>query len=170
MSFEALAIEQKQIATFPGWQRAGLEKAALWFDAPLEIGGVTERAFTLHGEARLDLADQNVGLELVYTIPNTRRRFSLARVDWRSIKGGHSNKRRKGWPLRGKRLPETHFHPFDLNYNATTKKMRTGDLPVAVEIVGELQTFESYRAMAGFLLRISNIDLVERPPWEYRLI
>lgn len=45
--------------------------------------------------------------------------------------------------------------------------MRPGDLPVATEIDGELQTFESFRAMAGFLLRISNIELIKRPPWDY---
>ena len=170
MSFTTLATETKLIARFPGWQRAGFEKTALWFDAELEIGGVVEKGFTLHGEARVDLPDRNVGLEIVYTIPGTRRRIPLARVDWLSIKGGHSNKRRSGWPMKGKRVPPTHFHPFDLNFNASTGKMRPGDLPVAVEISGELQSFESARAMAGFLLRISNIDLVDRPPWEYRLV
>lgn len=170
MSFERLATEQKQLASAPIWQRAGFEKTGLWFDAPLEIGGVTEAFFVLHGEARVDLPDQHVGLELVYNIPNARRRVPIARMDWKSIKGGHSNKRRAGWPMKGKRVPPTHFHPFDLNFIAATGRMRPGDLPVAVEISGELQSFESALAMAGFLLRISNIDLVPRPPWEYRLV
>lgn len=45
--------------------------------------------------------------------------------------------------------------------------MRKGDLPVADEIDGELQSFEQARAFAGFYLGISNIELVKRPPWEY---
>jgi hypothetical protein len=170
MAFQELASVTKRIARFPGWQRSGPEKSVLWFDAELEIEGVVEQGFILHGECRIDLPDQNVGLEIVYTIPGSRRRIPLARVDWLSIRGGHRNKRRKGWPMKGKRMPPTHFHPFDLNFNASTGKMRPGDLPVAAEISGELQTFESARAMAGFLLRISNIDLVSRPPWEYRLL
>jgi hypothetical protein len=170
MPFADFSTATKEIARFPGWQRAGFEKTGLWFDADLEIEGVVQQGLTLHGEARLDLPDQNVGFELVFKSPTTRRRVPLARVDWLSIKGGHTNKRRGGWPMPGKRLGPTHFHSFDLNWNASQGRMRPGDLPVAAEISGQLQTFESALAMAGFLLRISNIDLVTLPPWEYRLV
>ncbi|GEM_PF-4655246 len=121
----------------------------------------------LHGEARSDMPNMNVGLELVYKNPLTKKRFALARLDWKSWKNQHRNKRRKGWPLRGKLCGETHYHAFELNYVADKEKMRPGDLPVADDIDGELQTFESLRAMAGFLLGINNIELVKRPPWEY---
>lgn len=165
MSFDALVNQPKIIAQFPDWQFGA--NSALWFDAPLEIGGIVEPGFMLHGEARSDMPNRNVGLELVYKNPNTKRRFALARLDWKTWRGQHRNKRRQGWPLRGKKVGPTHFHPFELNWIADKKKMRPGDLPVATDITGELQTFESFRAMAGFLLGINNIELVKRPPWEY---
>lgn len=169
MPLSALANEGKLIARFPGWQRSGPERVALWFNADLEIGGVVEAGFTLHGEARIDLPDQNVGLELVYQIPGSKRRFSIARLDWRSIKGGHSNNRRpEGMGLK-RRVGPTHFHRFELNYVASAGRMRAGDLPYAEEIAAELQGFESARFYAGKLLGISNIDLVTPPPWEYVL-
>ena len=165
MSFDALVNQPKLLVNFPGWQRSGHEMNSLWFDAPLEIGGIVEPSFTLHGEARLDMPDRNVGLELVYRYPNSSRRFALVRLDWLSWKGGHTNPRRRNWPLRGKRVGATHAHPFELNFLPHKRAMRPGDLPIAVEIDGELQTFEQARAFAGFLLGISNIELVSRPPW-----
>lgn len=165
MSFDAIVNQPKAIATFTDWQLG--ENSALWFNAPLEIGGIVEPGIVLHGEARIDMPNRNVGLEILYQIPQTKKRFALARLDWRWWSGGHRNKRRKGWPLPGKRVGATHFHPFELNWVASTKRMRPGDLPVATGIDGELQSFESFRAMAGFLLGISNIELVKRPPWDY---
>jgi hypothetical protein len=169
MAYDALFNAPKSLAQSPVWIRSHPEKTGLWFDVPIEIGEVVEANFTLHGECRLDLQDQNVGLELVHRSAGGYRRRSLARLDWRSIKGGHTNKKRSGWPYPIPRAPATHHHPFELNWIEGTT-MRPGDLPVADGIDGELQTFESMRAMAGFLFRISNIDLVPRPPWVYTLV
>lgn len=163
MAFDALFNAPKQLVSAPVWTRSDPEKMALWFDVPLEIDGIVEASFTLHGECRFDLQDQNVGLELVYRHAGGHRRHALARLDWLSIKGGHTNKRRNGWPRPISRAPSTHYHPFELNWLGDTR-MRPGDLPVADKIDGGLQTFESARVLAGFLFRISNIDLVPRPP------
>jgi hypothetical protein len=165
MSFDTIVSQNKVLPSFPDW-RSG-ENGALWFNAPLEIGGIVEPGIVLHGEARVDLPNQNVGLEILYQIPQTKKRFALIRLDWKCLSGGHRNKKRKGWPYAGKRVGETHLHPFELNWMPEKKKMRRGDLPVAIEIEGELQSFESFRASAGFFLGISNIELVKRPPWDY---
>lgn len=165
MSYAALVEQPKTIAHFPDWQRG--ENAALWFDAPLEIGGFTEMGLFLHGEARSDMPNRNVGFEITYVIPNSKRRFALQRLDWESWKGSHTNPRKSGWPLRGKKCLATHIYPFALNWVEGSKKFRKGDLPVATNIDGELQTFEQARASAGFFLGISNIELVKRPPWDY---
>lgn len=169
MSFDTLFNAPKMISRAPVWTRSNPENAVLWFDTEIEIDGVTEANFTLHGECRIDMIDQNVGLELVYRTANGYRRHSLARIDWRSIRGGHSNPRRRGWPRPIARAPDTHYHSFELNWLSGTK-MRPGDLPIADKISEELQAFESLRSFAGILFRISNIDIVPRPPWEYKLL
>ena len=169
MAFDALFNSNKLISRTPAWTRSKPQNSALWFDTELEIDGVTEANFTLHGECRIDLPDMNVGLELVYRSANGFRRHSLARLDWRALRGGHSNQRRKGWPRPVPRTSDTHYHSFQLNWVDGTK-MLPGDLPVADEIDGELQSFESMRSLAGILFRISNIDIVPRPPWEYVLL
>lgn len=46
--------------------------------------------------------------------------------------------------------------------------MRT-DLSQAEPLPEEIQSFESLREYTGKLFRISNIDIVDRPDWEYRL-
>jgi len=169
MAYDALFNAPKSLAQAPVWTRSDPEKAVLWFDVPIEIDGLVVANFTLHGECRLDLQDQNVGLELIHRSAGGYRRRALGRLDWLSIKGGHTNKKRRGWPYPCPRTPPTHYHSFDLNWLGDTN-MRPGDLPVADGIDGELQTFESMRAMAGFLFRISNIELVPRPPWVYTLV
>lgn len=165
MSYADLVNQTKTIAYFPDWQRG--DNSALWFDAPLEIGGVTAAGLFLHCEARRDMPNCNVGFEITYLIPNSRRRFALQRLDWESWKRQHVNPRKRGYPLRGKRVGPTHIHPFALNWNEAAKKFRKGDLPVATDFDGELQTFDQARAAAGFFLGISNIELVMRPPWDY---
>ncbi len=168
MSFDALANTVKTIPLFTGWQTTGHEASTAWFEVALEIDGIVEPSVTLHGEARADMPDMSVGFEIYFRYPNSKRKVALARLDWKSWKGGHTNKRKRGWPEpERRRVGETHFHAFELNWHPEKKKLRRGDLPVAAEIDGELQSFESARAMAGFLLRISNIDLVTRPPWRY---
>ena len=100
-----------------------------------------------------------------------RRCIPLARFDWRSLNGGHSNPRRDylgDWS--GRRLGATHYHPFAMNYDNSIKtRMRNTDLKGATEIDVDLQTFEAMRATVGKLFKINNIEVVERPPWEYKL-
>jgi hypothetical protein len=99
MAFKELFEAQKSLAVFPGWSTPDPETSVMWFNAPLEVDGVIEANFTLHGESRMDLQDQNIGLEIQFQLPGRRQRFSLARLDWRSIKGGHTNPRRPGKAL-----------------------------------------------------------------------
>ena len=169
MALPELFGTQKALIAFPGWSAPALESGVSWFNAPLEVEGVVLAGFTLHGECCRDLPDQNVGLELQLQLPEHRHKFSLARLDWLSIKGGHSNLRRHGHPLSGHRCRPTHYHDFDLNYDATKGRMLMGDLPFARDLSEDIQSFEEMRQMAGNLLRINNIDIVGRPKWEYDL-
>ena len=49
MNLRELVYSDKRISTFPGWVEPEAETGYAWFDAPLEIEGVTEVAFVLHG-------------------------------------------------------------------------------------------------------------------------
>jgi hypothetical protein len=173
----ALIVPLKSISTFPGWQSPEPETGYSWFDAPLEIGGVTEPGFVLHGGCFLGLPDQHVSLELRLSKTPGRRARPLERIDWRSRQPSHSNKRRfkgaapiwRGRSLAGKRVGNTHLHAFEVNWLSDEARMRDDDLPFAHEIDEELQTFEDFLIFSGKQFRINNIGVVTRPQWEYKL-
>ena len=168
--FETLATSWKQIAVFPGWSEPEPETGYVWFDAPLEIGGVTERAFVLHGGCYSDHADCHVSLEVRISKVPGRRCIPLMRLDWRSLEGGHQNPRREGSPVSGHKVSDTHLHAFDLNYNPTTGRMRGKALRMAMEIDQDLQSVDDVLRYAGNAFRISNITIVVAPPWRYNLL
>src|SRR3546814_14054267 len=107
-----LLVEQwKTIAHFPGWSEPEPETGHVWFDAPLDIGEITEAGLFLHGSAQIDAPDQHVTFELVARNVNARRRGNLIRLEWRSPKGGHRNPRNLGpKDLAGRRVSATTRH------------------------------------------------------------
>lgn len=169
MPLEALFNAPKAIARFPDWAAPEPETGYLWFDAPLEINGVVEAGLILRGGAFKQLRDQHVVFELIVTRPGILRRMPLARIEWRSIRGGHRNKRRSGSEWSGKRVGGTHLHAFEMNWSPELRRMRGRNLPMAREIDEDLPSFERLRDYVGNLFRISNIGIVSVPPWEYTL-
>jgi hypothetical protein len=166
---QALAQADKGISVFPGWSDPEPETGFMWFEAPLEIGGVTEQGFVLHGGCLRFQPECNVTFEVRISKTPGRRYIPLMRVCWRSLKGGHSNPRREGVPFSGERLDRTHFHAFDQNWLPESGRMRGGNLRMAQPIDQEPQSFTELRALVGKLFRINNIDVVTVPDWEYRL-
>jgi hypothetical protein len=166
---DSLYRAAKAISVFPGWSKPEEETSYIWFDAPLEIEGITEHGLFLHGGCFARYPDCNVSLEIRISKSAGRRCTPLGRVDWRSLEGGHSNIRISGHRLSGHRLPETHFHAFDLNWLPQQSRMRKGNLRMAQLIDEDLQSFESMRSYAGKCFRINNIEVVARPEWEYTL-
>jgi hypothetical protein len=169
MPYPTLFTAMKALARFPGWSEPEPETDYTWFNAPIEIGGVVEASYLLHGGCYRSVPDRNVVFELRAAAPSGKRTIPLARVEWRSLQGGHSNRRRKGSPASGKRVPETHYHSFDLNWIETERRMRSGNLPQADEINQDIQSFDALTACVGNLFRINNMRLVTRPPWAYDL-
>lgn len=160
---------EKAISAFPGWSKPEEETTYLWFDAPLEIEGVTEHGLFLHGGCYERYPDCNVSLEIRIAKTPGKRCTPLARVDWRSLEGGHTNIRVDGHALSGRRLPETHHHTFNLNWRPEQSRMRRGNLRMAEPIDEDLQSFESVLGYAGKCFRINNIMVVSRPSWQYTL-
>jgi hypothetical protein len=168
--FHDILSAPKAISIFPGWTDAEAETGYVWFDAPLEIEGVTEAGFVFHGGTYIDKPECNVTFELVVRNLRGRRRIPIARVDWRSLRGGHSNPRGYGpRNLAGKRVGPTHFHSLDANWVEEQQRMRAGNLPFAEAIAEQLQSFEDVLLYSGKMFRINNIHLVERPKWRYDL-
>lgn len=48
-------------------------------------------------------------------------------------------------------------------------RLRSGNLPQAMDIQEEIPSFESLRDYSGKSFRINNIGVVPPPPWEYNL-
>jgi hypothetical protein len=169
MPLKTIFESDKQIPVAVRWTAPDADDGYIRFSVPLDIDGITDASVTLGGGAYIRVPDRHVTLELAILANDGIRRTRLARLDWKSDKGGHSNSRRCGGPWSGRRLPETHLHSFDLNWIAAQGRMRKGKLPCAEPIEQELATFEELRAFAGNYFRINNIEVVPRPEWVYDL-
>ncbi len=167
VDFPSLFACQKSIAFFPGWLPPEPETDWVSFSAPLEIDGVVEAGFQLHGGCFKNFPDVNVSFELVMARSATTKRVVIERFDWRSLRGGHSNKRRRlaGIPSRTQR---THLHRFDLNYQPSRDRMISG-LPFADNVACSLETFDSVKEFLRNRFNISNMHVVTPPEWVYDL-
>lgn len=165
------AEAEKSISVWPGWSAPEEDFGAVRFEAPLEIDDLVEKGLFLFGLAFPRYQDCNVVFELILRNVQGRRRVALARVCWRSLKGGHTNQRMAQLPPGSvRRVGHSHCHPFDLNWLESEGKMRRGDLPNAVPIGERLQSFELLLEFTGKLFRIKNMELVAKPNWRYDLL
>jgi hypothetical protein len=168
-AYPALATPEKAIAAFSGWSDPE-PNGYIRFAAPIEIEGVVEPGLFLHGGCYIDRPDCGITFELHLEknlARGVRRCVPLVRIDWRALSGGHTNQRRYGG--RGNRCSDSHVHEFDLNWDADNGRLRGANLPLARDIETQLHDFKAVREYAGNLLKISNIDVVVEPHWEYVL-
>lgn len=168
MDLPGLIHCKKSISYFPGWSPPEAETGSMWFLAPLEIGEVIQDGFHLFGLCNSHYPDGHVCFELVLSKTPKSRRTVLERIEWRSLQGGHSNKRKRvaGVP---RRTRATHWHRFELNYKSSSRRMIGDNLPVAQNIDDPLKKFEDLRIFVGNRLNIDNLDIVAVPEWEYNL-
>lgn len=170
MPLRDLVETEKTIPVQPKWtapEPAG--DGYIRLSVPLEIDGVTFAGLTLSGGAYAQHPEQHVTFELSVH-DAVGRHIRLARIDWRSLKGGHTNHPRHcAGPWRRARVPETHLHSFDLNWSEAEGRMKRGKLPCAEPISQPLQAFAELRTYAGTCFRIKNIDVVPPPDWVYDL-
>lgn len=168
---EELARAEKAIAQNPLWGHENKETGYSRFLVPLEIGGVVEKGLFLRGGTYIQHPEQHVTLEVFYK-GSQKNEIGLDRTCWKTLDGGHTNRRRPGLPaeISGKRIKGSHFHDFELNWFEQEKRMRgKGELPFARGFPEEFHTFESMLESCGKLLKINNINLVLKPEWAYNL-
>ena len=168
MSLRQFVDTAKSIATAPGWTVPEADGYVRIY-APLDIAGVTEAGLVLSVGAYVIAPDRHVTFELSVLGFNSRRRIRLSRIDWRSLTGGHSNRKCSIPALRNKPVPPTHIHDFDCNWVEADGRMRHGNLPCATAIDKDIQSFESLREHVGTVFNIKNIEVVPQPPWVYDL-
>jgi|ERR1700730_6683125 hypothetical protein len=158
---------RKSIAFFPGWSPPEPETDWICFSAPLAVDGIVEPGLQLFGGCFKTYPNENVTFELLIARTPTSRRTAIERFDWKSLQGGHSNKRGRPEVIPRRTVP-THIHSFELNFQQKRSRMIEG-LPLADNVASSLETFESVRTFVGSRLNISNIDVVAVPEWEYNL-
>ena len=168
MPLEAIYLSEKTIPSASEWSDSDADDGYTRFYTPLEINGVLEAGVVLTVGTYGHHPDRHVTFELAILHYEGRRRVRLARIDWRDLRGGHSNNRRK-CPESERRVSETHLHGFEANWIRSERRMKRGKLPCAETIREELQSFESLRDYVGRVFKIKNIEVVPRPQWEYDL-
>lgn len=166
-TFKEIFEAEKEIGFFPGWSKPEESTDYVWFDAPIEIGGIAETGLVLHGGCFAHRPQVNVTFELRFSRTPGRSCVPLERLDWRSLEGGHSNKRRRCVRLAGSRVIDTHLHDFYLNWSEEKQQMESAGVPCARNIDEILQDFESVKQFVGSRLNVNNMDVVYEPPWVY---
>lgn len=168
-SIKDVFLAEKRIGFFPGWSRPERGTEYVWFDAPIEIGGVAETGLVLHGGCYARRPNMHVTFELRIARTTGRQAIPIERLDWRPLDNGHSNPRRPRSRWAGQRIVGTHLHAFELNWSETERRMRSGGLAVARGVDEPLESFIHVRDFVGRRLRIENMRVVAPPPWEYDL-
>lgn len=168
MTLQNLVDAYKSIPAEPQWSKPDQDDGYMRLYTTLDIGGLVETGLILQGGTYAHHPDRHVSFELAILGNAGKRRTRLVRVDWRDIKGGHSNNRKR-CPGTVRRVPDTHLHSFGLNWNSDKGRMKPGKLPCAEVVERDLQTFEELRDYVGSHFKINNINVGPRPDWRYDL-
>jgi hypothetical protein len=136
--------------------------------AHLEVDGVSIPGLRLRGTAIRNLPDRAVCFQLEYHRPR-QHGAALDRIEWRPIKG-HNNKGMGPAEHRFILMAGTHQHQFELNWNEAQKQLRRGNLPIAIPLSIEPDTYQRLLEVVGEHFNISGLERVQQPPWEADLV
>jgi hypothetical protein len=159
---QSLVHAEKTMSVDPAWVGRGPD--GLEFTAPLEVDGVVLEALSLRGRARRSLADREVILQLEYHHAQIIG-GPVCRIEWRPL-SAHSNKGLGPKNLRHMIQSGSHHHRFDLNWAHSSESVLRGDLPIAVPLNEEPQSFRALLAVVGKEFKIRRIQSITVPPWE----
>lgn len=156
-------VANKLLAS-PSVQWVERDSETVFWTSPIEIDGVAIEGLRFRLTAIRSLPDEAVTCQLEY---HERRKIGgpFYRMDWRPLHE-HCNKGQGPPELRLLRITGTHHHEFNVNWTFAATQVRRGNLPIAIAVTDEPQTFEELLAFLGKELTIGNIGLVPRPPWQ----
>lgn len=168
--FHPLVEKWKTIAGVVAWSPPDPMDGYMGFSVPLDVDGVTVENFALRGGCYAEHPDKAVTFQLEIGHAGTRTRTPLIRVDWRPLNGGHKNPAKGPTEHRLRFIRGCHLHPFELNWLEEMQKMRTSNLPLALEISPPLQSFSELLEFVKNQFRINDVSVVPEPEWVYKLI
>lgn len=160
--YHPIVEEWKDIAGFVSWSEADPSDRAMSFLVPLDVDGVTIEGLYLRGRCYEQSIDRDVLFQLELSPSDTRTRIPLMRAEWRPRSPQHKNPDKVI-------IYGSHFHTFDANWLEQEQRMRTGNLPFAVEIQPEISDFSKLLDFTGKKFRISNMSAVPVPGWTMTL-
>lgn len=169
--FEQFILSEKVIVSRVSWSLPETTTLKMRWVSALEIDGVTQEGLFLRGICYEDRPDEAVTLQIEVGQPESRTRIPLCRLDWRPTAEVHRNNK----ILSSKyKLPRTisssHFHPFHMNWDDETNKMRESNLPVAYKVSEEINTFSDLLDFFGKECRVKGVRNILEPNWSRKLI
>lgn len=135
---------------------------------PLDVADVTIGGFGLRIKCNKDRWEQDVMFQLEVGRPGQRTRTALARIEWRPLQDVHRDP--KVGSVKRKVIRGTHYHPFRANFLETTGIMREGNLPYAIEVERDPQSFLELLDLASKLFRINGLKDMLPPPWQGKIV
>lgn len=125
-------------------------------------GLIQNVSFNARCSARMP--DELVRLMLL-TIDTTGKERCFARVEWRS--SPHDNLKAVCGDLQGVSAGRSHYHDPCLHRHLSLEQFFGGDdLPIAVSLDPQPETYRELLEIAARLLHIENLREIEEPPWQ----
>jgi hypothetical protein len=152
----------KQLSVFPEWKGNGSE--FMRFVAPIDIDSVTEQGLFFTAKVHIYSPDSWVTFQLEYQSRDFPKGPPFSRFEWKP-KAPHNNKGLGPHELRHTYIHGTHFHPFDLNWQHSEVKVRRGELPIALPVTQNIETFKEALEFTQNCFRINNVVDIPTPPW-----
>lgn len=162
----ALFSSEKMLAIAPIWTQR--DSDLLEIVCPLQIDSTVIEGLLFRMTARKTLPDEMITAQIELHSPNDID-GPLARIEWRPL-SSHNNKCLGPRELRNRLIEGCHCHPFGLNFKYAEQELRRSRLPIAVPIENSPTNFDTLLGFVKKEFRISNIEWIEVPPWEPRLV
>lgn len=159
----------KELSIVPDWKRR--EKSDfVRLVCPLDVDEITQEGLYFTGSANVYLPDRSVTFQVEFLPPRTDpRKGPMARIDWRP-RSPHNNKGKGPPEYRMINQTGSHIHAFDLNWNASIKRMRGHNLPIAIPIFTDLRSYSEALDFVENEFRIKGVTKLPLPPWTSKLL
>ena len=156
-----ISLADKKIISPQPWVE--FNRGKLQLVHALDIEGVTIEGLLLRIIAFADFPEEAVTVQLEYSQAG-RRDSAVDRINWRPLHT-HENGNKGPAEYRLITIEGTHRHSFEHNWLTAEARLRKSNLPVAVPLNPEPDSFEALLAFLGECFRINGLRVIEHPPW-----